>query len=75
VAKRKTRRHVSLRAAGQKSFCDPVLLSDWFEFPHHNRRRAALVPMMVGMMVQVVAMMACTEAHTSRSLRNSQSYT
>jgi len=39
----------------------PWLLSDRFEFPHHNRQRAALVPMMVGMMVmQVAAMMDST---------------
>jgi hypothetical protein len=64
VPKTKTRRHVSLRAAGSKPCCDPWLLSDRFEFPHHNRQRAALVPMMVGMMVvQVAAMMGSIEAH------------
>ena len=48
----------------QNLCCDPWLHSDRFEFPHHNRQRAALVPMMVGMMVvQVVAMMGSIEAH------------
>jgi hypothetical protein len=39
------------------------LLFDRFEFPHHNRQHAALVPMMVGMMVEVMAMMGSAEAH------------
>jgi len=40
--------------------CDPWLLSRRFELPHHNRQNAALVPIMVGMMVRLVAMMGST---------------
>jgi hypothetical protein len=40
------------------------LLFRWFEFPHHKRQRAALMPMMVGMMMQAVAVMS-VKAHVS----------
>ena len=31
--------------------------------PNHNRQRAALMPMMIGMMVRMVAMLRSNEAH------------
>src|SRR6266446_4708131 len=34
-----------------------------FELSNHNRQRAALMPMMVGMMVRAVVMMSSAEAH------------
>ena len=34
-----------------------------FELSNHNRQRAALMPMMVGMMVRMAAMMSSAEAH------------
>jgi glycerol uptake facilitator-like aquaporin len=40
-----------------------LLLCLSFELSNHNRQRAALMPMMVGMMVRMVAMMSSTEAH------------
>jgi hypothetical protein len=49
--------------SGLKPCCDPWLLSHRFELPHHNRQRAAPVPIMVGVMVQMVAMMGSTETH------------
>lgn len=40
-----------------------LLFSLSFELSDHNRQRAALMPMMVGMVVRMVAMMGSTEVH------------
>ena len=40
-----------------------LLLCLSFELSNHNRQRAAVMPIMVGMMVRVVVMMNSTEAH------------
>jgi glycerol uptake facilitator-like aquaporin len=43
-----------------------LLLSFTVEPSNHNRQRAAMMPMMVGMLVRMVAMLS-TEAHDSGS--------
>jgi hypothetical protein len=35
------------------NFCDLLLVANLFKLSHHNRQRAATMPMMVGMMVVV----------------------
>lgn len=46
------------------------LLSRVLELPHHNSQRAATVPIMIGMMVQIVAVACANETHMILHLIN-----
>jgi len=46
-----------------KNFCDLLLVANLFQLSHHNRQRAATMPMMVGMMVVPIRVMKTLLAH------------
>jgi len=50
-----------------RNFCDLLLVDNLFQLSHHNRQRAATMPMMVGMMVVPIRVMKTLLAHCVKS--------